>query len=133
LCQILSDFSLRLSDKIKIIWIERRVSTRNDIRSYLMIRKRKIWKILQWLFMYNSLYKDIHINTKLMNEWKKEHISIDLEKNIIHDSETDHHEREEYVLNIKINNLKNEFQTSILSQDDFYNIDSVLFDVNENR
>jgi hypothetical protein len=65
--------------------------------------------------MYNSLYKNIHINTKFMNEWKKKHISIDFKKSIIHVSETNHHEREEYVLNIKINNLKNEFQTSMLN------------------
>ncbi len=133
LCQILSNISLRLSEKIKVIWIERRVFIRNDIRFYLMIRKQKIWKILQWFFMCNSLYKNIHINTKLMNEWKKEHISIDFEKNIIHVSKTNHHECEEYVLNIEINNLKNELQTSMLNQDDFYNINSVLFDVNENK
>jgi hypothetical protein len=40
--RILSNFFLQLSEKIKIIWINKRVSTRDDIRFYVMIKKRKI-------------------------------------------------------------------------------------------
>jgi hypothetical protein len=51
----------------------------------------------------------------------------------MHISQSNHHEREEFEANIKINNLKNELQAFTLNQDDFYNTSSILFDINENR
>jgi hypothetical protein len=51
----------------------------------------------------------------------------------MHISQSNHHEREEYATNIKINNLKNELQAFTLNQDDFYNTSSILFDINEDR
>jgi hypothetical protein len=108
LSRILSNSSLKLIDRIKMIWIDKRIFTRDDIRSYVMIKKRKIWQTLQWLSTHNSLYKNVRIDMKIMNEWKDEHISCELEKNLIHIFQSDHHERENYVLNIEINNLKNE-------------------------
>jgi hypothetical protein len=51
----------------------------------------------------------------------------------MHISQSDHHEREEYATNIKINNLKNELQAFTLNQNDFYNTSSILFDINEDR
>ncbi len=133
LFRILTDSFLKLIDKIKMIWIDKRISTRDDIRFYVMIRKRKIWQTLQWLSIHNSLYKNVRIDIKVINEWKDEHISCELEKNLIHISQFDHHESEDYVLNIEINNLKNELQALILNQENFYNIDSVLSDINDDR
>jgi hypothetical protein len=43
-----------------------------------------------------------------MKKWKKKHISFELEKDLMLISQSNHHEREKYATNIKINNLKNE-------------------------
>jgi hypothetical protein len=51
----------------------------------------------------------------------------------MHISQSDHHEREEYAANIKTNNLKNELQAFTLNQDDFYNTNSILSDIIENK
>jgi hypothetical protein len=133
LSQILSNFSLKLNDKIKMIWIDKNAFTRDDIRFYVMIKKRKIWKILYWLSIHNSLYKNVHIDIKTMKKWKKEHIFYELKENVIHIFQFDYHEREDYVLNIEINNLKNELQALISDLKKSFNIDSVLFDINENK
>ncbi len=133
LSRILSNLSLQLNEKIKVIWINKRVFTRDDIWFYVMIKKRKIWKAFQWLFVHNTLYKDIHIDLNAMKKWKEEHISFEFEKNLMHISQSDHHEREEYAANIKTNNLKNELQAFTLNQDDFYNTNSILSDIIENK
>jgi hypothetical protein len=64
---------------------------------------------------------------------KKKHISSELEKDLMHISQSNHHERKEYAVNIKINNLKNDLQAFTLNQDDFYNTNSILFDINEDK
>jgi hypothetical protein len=72
----------------------------------------------------------------IWKQWKNEkieYIFCELEKNVIHISQFDHYEREDYVLNIEINNLKNELQTSVSNLKKSFNIDSVLFDINENK
>ncbi len=66
LSRILSNFFIQLCEKVKIIWINKHVFTRDDIRFYVMIKKRKIWKVLQWLFVHNTLYKDIYIDLNAM-------------------------------------------------------------------
>jgi hypothetical protein len=71
LWRILSNLSLKLNDKIKMIWIDKNAFTRDDIRFYVMIKKRKIWKALYWLSIHNSLYKNVHIDMKSMKKWKK--------------------------------------------------------------
>ncbi len=133
LSQILSNFSLKLNDKIKMIWIDKNAFTRDDIRFYVMIKKRKIWKTLYWLSIHNSLYKNVHIDMKIIKKWEEKHIFCELKKNVIHISQFDHHERENYVLNIEINNLKNELQASISDLKKSFNIDFVLSDINENK
>ncbi len=56
-----------------------------------------------------------------------------MKENVIHIFQFDYHEREDYVLNIEINNLKNELQALISDLKKSFNIDSVLFDINENK
>ncbi len=57
-------------------------------------------------------------------------IPVSLHYNI---SQFDHHEREDYVLNIEINNLKNELQASMSDLKKSFNIDFVFSDINENK
>jgi hypothetical protein len=116
-----------------MIWIDKNAFTRDDIRFYVMIKKRKIWKILYWLSIYNSLYKNVHIDMKIMKKWKEKHIFYELKKNVIHIFQFDHYKRKDYVLNIKINNLKNELQALMSNLKKSFNIDFVLFNINENK
>ncbi len=51
----------------------------------------------------------------------------------MHISQSNHHEREEYAMNIKTNNLKNDLQASASEQEEFHNTSSILFDINEDR
>ncbi len=64
---------------------------------------------------------------------KKKHIFSEFEEDLMHISQSNHREREEYAMNIKINNLKNKLQAFALNQDDFHNTSFIFSDINKDR
>ncbi len=78
------------------------------------------------------MYQDIHIDQKTLSEWKKIYISFKLETSLAHISKFDHHEKKNYVVDIKNNNFENELQAFAFNDNQFQNIDFVFCDINEN-
>jgi hypothetical protein len=56
-----------LPDIIKIIFIGKKLPTKDQVRSIVTIRREFVRKALLWLYEYNILYKDIHIDHLLID------------------------------------------------------------------
>ena len=89
--------------------INNKSSTAADLKSYLKIQKLVIYQVLQWFQLYNKLYNQIIVNQIFLNSWADNFISSDLENSIIQNQDNSK-KHENYIIDIEIENCKNNLQ-----------------------
>jgi hypothetical protein len=112
LLDILPSAEINLPDKIKVIWFGDRVPTAEDLEPCLEVRKAVVLRALQWLRLYNKLYRHIAINQELLDSWADSFIPRDLEESMVHSKE-DHEEREGYTADLGAGNHENDLQEAL--------------------
>ena len=116
LLSILPSAELKLHEKIKVVWLDDRSPTADDLKPYLEVQKQVVYQALQWLQLYNRLYSQIVVNQNLLDSWADSFIPTDLEELIVY-SENDHEEHERYAIDIALDNCENDLQEALDDQD----------------
>jgi hypothetical protein len=124
LLHILPSPELRLNDLIKVFWLGSQPPTDTDLNPFLVVRKEKVLTALQYLVRHNHPYHGLAVNWQMMDSWSDNFIPPELRDNIIHLSESDHHEREGYTVDLGLGNYENDLQAA--QDDDFRSNDSGL-------
>ena len=115
LLDILPSAEINLPEKIKVIWFGDGDPTAEDLKPCLEVRKAVVLRALQWLRLYNVLYRHIFINQHLLDSWTDSFVPRDLEDSIVH-SEADHEEREGYTADLGPGNHENDLQEALDGQ-----------------
>jgi hypothetical protein len=84
----------------------------DDFKPFLRIRKNKVLAALQWLVSHNYHYEDVNINHSLLSSWAEDFIPPQISANISYMNDSDHSEREGYVVNLEKEILENDFQAA---------------------
>ena len=112
LLDLLPSAEINFPEKIKVIWFGDRVPTAEDLRPCLEVRKAVVLRALQWLRLYNNLYRHITINQELLDSWADSFIPRDLEESMVH-SEGDREEHEGYTADLGAGNHENDLQEAL--------------------
>jgi uncharacterized protein DUF6570/helitron helicase-like protein len=84
LLSILPSPDLRLSSVITVSWDGAVEPSRENLRKFCAIRKRKVAQALYWLCRHNPLWRDhVTVNEELLQSWPEEFIPDDLLENAV--------------------------------------------------
>jgi hypothetical protein len=95
-----------------VFWLGNQTPTDSDLEPFLVVRKNKVLAALRYLVQYNPLYRDITINHSEIDGWADEFIPEELQDHIICLTDTDHHERAGYTVNLQDHNYENDWQAA---------------------
>jgi uncharacterized protein DUF6570 len=112
LLDILPSPDLKLNDIIKVVWLGKLAPTLSDLKPFLQVRKEKVLSALQYLVQHNHLYHNLTINHDLIHGWDNDFVPPEITANIIHLTDSDHHEREGYTVGLQAGNHENDFQAA---------------------
>jgi hypothetical protein len=68
---------------IKVVWVGKRKPNDGEIRHKLQVRKKEVWKALEWLRAHNPLYSNIDINHEELDRWQDQFVPEALTENIV--------------------------------------------------
>lgn len=85
----------------------------------MSVRKYKVLAALRYLVQHNPLYGDVTINDSAVDHWPDDSIPSDLQRQVICLSDTDHHERAGYSVNLQEDNYENDWQAAEDNRDHF--------------
>jgi hypothetical protein len=84
LLNILPSPDLQLSSIITVSWDGAAEPSRENLRKFCAIRKRKVAQALYWLCRHNPLWRDqVTVNEDLLQSWPDEFIPDDLLENVV--------------------------------------------------
>lgn len=112
LLEILPSPDLALHSLIKVFWFGARRPVDSDLNAFLFVRKARVLAALQYLVQHNHLYHDTTINYPMIDNWGYGYIPPELRDNIICIDEPDHHEHEEYTVNLRTGTYENDLQAA---------------------
>ncbi|EED14505.1 hypothetical protein TSTA_107130 [Talaromyces stipitatus ATCC 10500] len=112
LLDILPSDSLRLHDRIKVVWFGKNAPAVDDLKPYLEVRKHVVYTALLWLCNHNKLYSSIVINSDAQDSWPDSFIPQTLLDAMVH-TDDDSHEREGYAFGSAAEGLENDFHQAL--------------------
>ena len=89
---ILPCSNMRFQDTIKVFWVGKCQPSEDDLKPYLLLRKNRVLRALQWLVAHNKNYDDLAINYPLLSSWPDEFIPPQIATNVTYLNEPDHKE-----------------------------------------
>ena len=107
LLHILPSSDLSLQTLIKVYWIGRTAPSIAALNLLLRVRKDRVLGALLYLGENNPVYRTIDINHAMLHTWPDEFIPPEIENNVTHISDSDHHEREGYTVHLQRGNDEN--------------------------
>ena len=116
--QLLPLATFQPHEVIKVVWTSDKPYTPSDLQQYLQICKSKVESALEWLHIYNNLYKDIVIDYSQFCGWETEFIPTGILDNIIQSNSDDtHYKKESYVPDLAEENYEDDFQVALETAD----------------
>lgn len=138
LLQILPCPRLRFTQLIKVVWLGSTPPSTSDLEPFLIVRKLRVLAALRYLVEHNPLYRDVTIDYPAIDSWADDFIPTELQDHVISLTDTDHHERAGYAIDLEGPNYENDWQAaeddlSDAAKDSLLLTASVSTDINGER
>jgi hypothetical protein len=109
---------LRFTQLIKVLWLGSAPPSTSDLEPFLIVRKLRVLAALRYLVEHNALYRDVTIDYPAIDSWADDFIPTELQDHVISLTDTDHHERAGYAIDLEGYNYENDWQAA---EDDLSN------------
>ena len=111
LLDLLSSDTLILYDVIRIVWARDRPHTAADIQPFATVQREKILTALCWLKENNVLYRNIVINTDLLQQWEDEFVPSGIAEHVV-DCGKNNSKKQSYGMDLKADNFEDNFHAA---------------------
>ncbi|KAJ6118382.1 hypothetical protein N7471_013849 [Penicillium samsonianum] len=112
LLEILPSPALMLHYVIRVFWLGKQPATYADLSPFLLVRKHRVLRALQYLTRHNHVYHNVIVNPQVIDTWDDDFIPAELEEKIISVDVPDSLEREGYSVHLDASNHENDFQAA---------------------